>query len=181
MSWAAVLKPIASALFETVVDWIKGWYEQERREAAEWAAKSRERQIESLKEGRTLETEMKEARNAAVAASSAAEWNARAAARNKRNQAIGALGLVLCCFMLSGCFRFYVSAREYKPVLPVPEQPELSEEAPFDNSDFQAVLQYVAELEAVIDHYNQRAVESNIENGFEADRNQFAEEEQEAP
>lgn len=169
MSWAAILKPIASALFETVVDWFKDWYQQEKREAAEWAAKSRERQMESLKEGRQLETEMRVARDAAVATSSVAEWNKKAKARNERNRALGLVALLMCSVCLSGCFRFYVSAREYKPYLPLPKQPTLSEAAPMDNQDFQKVLQYVAELEAVVDTYNEKARLSNFENGFEAE------------
>lgn len=169
MTWVAILKPIASALFETVVDWFKSWYEQERREAAEWAAKSRERQMESLKEGRQLEAEMRVAREAAVAASSVAEWNNKAKARNERNRTLGLVALLICTACLSGCFRFYVSAREYKPYLPVPQQPVLSETAPISDQDFLKVLQYVAELQAVVDTYNEKARLSNFENGFEAE------------
>lgn len=167
MSWASVLKPIAEALFSTIVDAIKSWYEQEKREAAEWAAKSRERQIESFKEGRVLEAGMREARETAVAASSVAEWNRQAAERNRKNRALAVAGLLFCTFALSGCFRFYVSAREYKPYIQVPTQPTLSEDAPMDNADFRAVLQYSTELQSVVDFYNEQARRSNIQNGFE--------------
>lgn len=170
MSLSAFLKPIAEALFSTVVDWIKGWYDQERREAAEWAAKSRERQIESLKEGRALEADLREAREKAVAVSSVAEWNARAKARNKARSLLPVALLLITCLPLTGCFRFYVSAREYKPYLPAPEQPTLTDAAPMDNADFRTVLQYTAELEAVIDTYNEKARISNIQNGFEEAR-----------
>lgn len=75
--------------------------------------------------------------------------------------------IIASCLPLSGCFRFYVSAREYKPILPIPEAPVLTEDAPFDNADFQAMVDYSMRLEVVIDSYNKLAHKNNIENGFE--------------
>ena len=73
----------------------------------------------------------------------------------------------LICLSFSGCFRFYVAAREYKPVLPTPVAPELTENAPFDNPDFTALVEYSMKLEAVIDSYNKSAHANNVANGFE--------------
>ena len=83
MAWLSTLKPIFSALFDSVLSWIKDWYEQEKREQAEWAAKSKERQIESFKEAKKVEQEAKEAMTSVKPVTSADEWNKRAKERNK--------------------------------------------------------------------------------------------------
>lgn len=77
MAWLSALKPIFSALFDSVLNWIKDWYEQEKREQAEWAAKSREHQIESFKEAKEVENKVAEAMKNVKPVTSVKEWNKR--------------------------------------------------------------------------------------------------------
>lgn len=168
MAWTAIIKPIASALFETLVDWFKSWYEQERREAAEWSAKAREHQMDSMKEGIALERKLKEEMVKPVEVVSLEEWNKEAKERNEKNRVVATTlpVLLFCLFLLSGCFRFFTAAPEYKPEIPAPPIPELSSTAPINNSDFQKLLIHIKKLHNVLDVYNEAARKSNIENGY---------------
>lgn len=165
MSFSAIFSAIAQGVVKGITSWIQQWYDRERREAAEWAAKSKEAQLESFKEGKALEQKMKNAQESAPLITNVNDWNERAKQRNLANTS---LLIILCLFgwMQVGCFRFYVTAREYRPIIPTPEMPLLSEEAPFSDPDFLLLVEYIERLQSAVDLYNEKAHESNKEHGY---------------
>ena len=111
-----------------------------------------------VKEG--IEVEKKAAKKAKelIASSTPTEWNKRHCGR--------AVVLILCCLFLSGCFRFYVSAREYKPVIEAPPAPKLEDTTtPFSERE-QKIVKWAEQLEAALKEYNEWAASNNKQNGY---------------
>jgi len=150
--WGSILSAIVKGLGQVIMD----WWRAEQAESAKWAAKTRERQLISIKEGKKIEQDyvntLQKARK--NPARSGALWNAKVT-----------ILLLLCPFILCGCFRFHVYAAPYRPVPPKIERPILENESPFSERE-QKLVNYASELETVYSKIRQEAIESNQKNGY---------------
>jgi hypothetical protein len=153
----AIWKTVLETLFKSVASAIIDWWKNEKAEAAAWEAKARKVQMESMKEGKRIELEAYRKAKKIKASKSPAEWNKKHAA-----SAI----VLLFCFLTSGCFRFYVAAREYKPVLEKPEAPTMEDiTTPWSKRE-QKLVKWSEQLEMMIDEYNEWAKANNRKNGY---------------
>jgi hypothetical protein len=154
MKW---ITSIFGTLFGELLNWGTAWFEKERAASRDYEAKARKVQMDSVKEGIELEKKLTQVANetAPDACDSPAGWNA------------ARISVVcLCCFALSGCIRFYVAAREYRPIIPTPERPVLSGEQQFNHEDGKALADYATKLEKVVQTYNEWAENGNKQAGF---------------
>jgi hypothetical protein len=155
MDWiSSILKPLFSSLFNAINEWWKA----EKAASAEWEGKARKIQMESLIEGKRIETEAFEESKKAVIPATPTDWN--------KMHCGGAVLLLISFIFLSGCFRFYVSAREYKPILKIPPAPELKDtETPWNNRE-KKIVKWSSQLKSIIEKYNLWAKNANEENGY---------------
>lgn len=159
MEW---LLGIAKSFFSSIIESIVSYVEKEKAEAAKWEAKSREKQLESIKKGQAIEKQIEViAKEAKVKAKgmSFSDWNS-------------GLLVLLCCLPLTGCFRFYVSAQQYQPVPPPIERPDINldmdgdgvEDVPTERE--RALMVYSKQLEAAYNAVRENAKKVNEEAGF---------------
>lgn len=154
------MQAVLSAILQTVLRGIMDWWKGEQAEAAKWAAKTREQQLESIKTGKAKEREYVEALAEARAnpAQSGAMWN--------KKLATAAL-LLMIVLPLQGCFRFYSYTVPYRPVPPKIERPVLEDESPFNQRE-QKLAAYAGQLEVAYEKVRQEAIDSNEEHGYPA-------------
>lgn len=81
--------------------------------------------------------------------------------------------VVLSVFLLTvaGCwppklFTRYIYVEDKKPLIEKPDRPDLPENPPTFTEREQILVNYTVSLEALIDEYNEWAVEENIENEY---------------
>ena len=155
MDWvSAILKPLFQSIFDTIVE----WWKEERAAAAQFEAKAKQIQMDSMVEAKEIEKKMIKAAKDHQQSTSPSEWN-------KRHAATAGI-LLFCCLFMSGCFRFYVAAREYKPVIEIPPAPVLEDvNTPFTNRELQ-IVGWAEKLESMIKEYNNWAEMNNKKNGF---------------
>jgi hypothetical protein len=152
MNW---LKALAESLFSSLFQSIAAWWKEEQAAAAASAAKAREAQLNSVREGMAVQAEIarKTVEAAQKAPATGAGWNA-------------GLLLLLCC-LLSGCFRFHVYASPYQPVPPHVPRPVL-DESPFSERE-QALVSYAVQLEAALHAVRAYAIAKNQDQGYPVD------------
>jgi hypothetical protein len=147
-------------ILKVLADSFKDWFKEERVEADAWAAKAKEQQLESMRDGiereKLLQKELVDVGEKAKTFS-AADW---AAGKT-----------LLLCFLLlplAGCFRFYVYSKPYQPVPPpLPPRPAytlLPEEVVSDRE--LSVIQYAATVEKSYNTVRADIIKQNVESGY---------------
>ena len=150
----------------------KAWWTQEKRTQAEWLAKTREGQLESLKSTLEIETKLNDSFNVEHAASSLpspSAWNAGKSEQTSPGEARrgGRASLMIVVFMLvffPGCLIRTVYVESRWPVLPRPSRPVVSEE-PWTPRE-EKLVKYSISLEEVLGSYNEEARSHNAANGY---------------
>lgn len=149
-----------TSILKTLIEGFVSWFKQERLEADAWAAKAKEQQLESMREGVAREKQLLESLNAAVE---------KAKTFTPADFAAGkTLLLLLLLFPLAGCFRFYVYSKPYQPVPPkLPPRPayELVEGEVVSDRETRLV-QYAVTLEAAYNNVRADIIKQNTEQGY---------------
>lgn len=145
-----MLEGILGAFFKSIISSITAWFEKEQLEEAKSLAAAREKQLESIKNGKAAEKvikdSMKEAKNKQISVSG---WNS------------GLLILFLVLPLLSGCFRHYVTAPQYQVVPPAIKRPQVPSEPP-EWTDREIILKdYAVQLEAAYEKIREAAIAHN--------------------
>lgn len=145
----ALIGTVLQTLFKTLIDSAIAWWKAEEAEAAKWAAESRKKMIESMKEGRSVEN----------------AWNNTPTPTVTTPRGWNTLPLLLFVVLLAGCHRFYVYVEPYQPVPTIPERPVLAEEPEFSERELQLV-EYSLTLEALLKEIRDWAIEKNRNNEY---------------
>ncbi len=153
MDWLAA---ILGTVLKFGAEWIEGWYAANKAKADEWAARTREAQLASLRRSADLERQITAAASKPPAVLTPQEWN------------LGTPVLLLVALLfLTGCDAFtryvYIDAR--LPIIKTPFRPPLALVTPFNEREL-ALVGYATALEAAILSYNQAAAAENIKNGY---------------
>lgn len=157
------MERIVKAIVGAVLNFVKLWYDAERREAAEWEAKAMRGKMESMKASDAAERRM----NAVVppeVTTSAAAWNEKA-----RLRGVGLL-LIFLVFLPGCLFTKYVQIEGKWPLIKAPACPTIPAE-PVELTPREFILAgYATALEVKIDAYNKEAKAHNVVHGYmEAD------------
>ncbi len=151
-SWvASILRVLSDSVLQALMDWWKA----EEAEAAKSAAKAREQQLRSVREGLARESEIAERILQTPAPASGKDWNKSALL----------LLLWILILPLAGCFRHYIVQEPYYPVPPLPERPVLVDLSPFNERE-QQLATYAAALEQVVIEIRISAIRANSENDY---------------
>lgn len=149
-----------ATLFKTLLASVVEWFQGERAEADQWAAKAKEQMLDSMKEGMKEEIKLRKqlvATEAKATSFSPSDW---AAGKT--------LLLVISVLGLSGCFRFYVYNQQYQPVPPsLPPRPayELAEGEVVGDREVQ-VIRYAATVEKAYNDVRESVIKQNIKAGY---------------
>lgn len=131
-----MLEGILGAFFKSIISSITAWFEKEQLEEAKSLAAAKEKQLESIKNGKSVEKAIKESIKKVKKDISISDWNN------------GLLLLCVCLPFFSGCFRHYVTADQYRPVPPLIERPQIPLK-PAEWTDREIILRdYALKLEA---------------------------------
>ena len=151
---------IITAVLGFVANIFTGWFSNEKKIEAEWKSRTYEAKMKSYRSSDKAEREIKKAKPVET------PKNARAWNRGVGRVAVPLLFLFLILF-LSGCTLFtrYVEVADRKPIIEIPERPELAEEPEFNEREVKLV-NYAVELETKLTKYNEWANEENIKNGY---------------
>lgn len=150
-SWVS---SIVRVLFDSLAQAVMDWWKAEEAEAAKSAAKAREQQLRSVREGLAREADLAARILQTSTPTSGKDWNA---AR------LLLLGLLV--LPLAGCFRHYIVQEPYYPVPPLPDRPVLIDLSPFNHRE-QQLASYASTLAQIIADIRLSALKANIENEY---------------
>lgn len=153
-----MLNQIIKVVLGFFADYVKMWYDGEKKAEAEWNAKTREGQLRSVIDADKIEVAISTVKPVVPATPSG--WNA--------GRAVSVLVLGLLLVSLSGCTLFtrYVYVADKKPVIDLPDRPVLSDDPPFTEREKKLVT-YAVDIESKTRTYNEWAHEQNRTNGYE--------------
>lgn len=158
------LSSIIGSLFKVGLNFLKGWYEQEKAKEYEWAAKTAEARLESVKDAEKMELRITNAKPIETATTPAA-WNS-GVGLDTNSLTLASLLLLLILLLTPGClFTKYVFKAAKLPIIEAPARPQLDIATPFTERE-QKLAAYAQQLEAKIAAYNAAAREHNQQNGF---------------
>jgi hypothetical protein len=161
--WASLFGALLDFINRTVMGWVK----EEQVKANEWAAKTREGMLKSIKSTEALTKGMEGVAKTeadAKRADTPDNWNKQRHEAGIKPIATLALALMVV-FGASGCQRIvFVESRW--PMLTPPERPEVPTDPPEWTPRERILKNYAENLEATINVYNREAEKHNNLNGY---------------
>lgn len=156
------LVSIFGSLFKVGLNFLKGMYDAEKAKEYEWAAKTNEARLESVKDAEKMTLKIKATKPIVIAETPDA-WNSGV---GLETSSLTLASLLLILVLMPGClFTRFVYKEAKLPIIEAPGRPALATTPPFSERE-KKLIGYAQQLEAKIGAYNKAAKEHNDRNGF---------------
>ena len=157
------LASIFGSIFKVGLGFLKDLYKEEKAKEYEWAAKTNEARLESVKDAEKMTLKIKATKPIEIAATPGA-WNSGVGLESS-SLTLAAV-LLVCILFLPGCmFTRFVYKEAKLPIIEAPGRPALATTPPFSERE-KKLIGYAQQLETKIGAYNKAAKEHNAKNGF---------------